>query len=522
MADEKNSRALEELERVETNNIRPACFKSTVQEVLFVLTATMAIAMSSWLAGSATVISSFVGADLDMTTAEITWITSATALASGAFLLFFGKVADLFGRKTMFIGSLALFAVIALASGFAQSPIVLDVLAGLLGLFSASAIPPAIGLLGIIYEKPSKRKNAAFACFSAGNPLGFVFGTIFSGIATQIFNWRAAYFLIAIVFIIFSIIGCFTIPRDPSVKQPFNLETLKRFDILGTILTIAGIGMFSAALSLGETAEQGWRTPYVIALLVVGLILILAFIGWEVIFEYPLMPMHIWKDKNFSLIMAILGLGFFAFTPGSFFAALFFQNVWHMSALQVAVHVLPMAVMGILVNIFAGLFMHRISNKLLMYVGTSAYTAAFLLFAVNRASDSYWAFYFPGFVLVVIGADIEFTVANMYVVSAMPKDQQSIAGAIFQAVVRLCMTIGFGITTALFNSLAQNPTLSSYWDLSTQPYSATFWFSTACAGLSICLCPFLTVGTQGSKQKSDTDEPDVDSQTASQKGTAEL
>lgn len=97
IVDENDSHSLEP---VQTNSIRPACFNSTIQEVLFVLTATMAIAMGSLSTGAITVISSFVGRDLDMTTAEITWITSASSLSSGAFLLFFGRVADLFGMYT--------------------------------------------------------------------------------------------------------------------------------------------------------------------------------------------------------------------------------------------------------------------------------------------------------------------------------------------------------------------------------------------------------------------------------------
>lgn len=89
---------MDPIHAVETNNVRPACFNSTIQEVLFVLTATMAIAMQSILAGSVTVVSSFIGRDLGMSAAQITWIASASSLSSGAFLLFFGKVADLFGK----------------------------------------------------------------------------------------------------------------------------------------------------------------------------------------------------------------------------------------------------------------------------------------------------------------------------------------------------------------------------------------------------------------------------------------
>lgn len=488
------------LHPVKTND-RPAVFKSTFQEILFVLTCTMAIAMPAYVAGMVTVISSFIGRDLNMTTAEITWLTSANSLAAGAFLLFFGGVADLFGRKAMFILSMLLFAVFALVAGFAKTAIGMDVLMGVMGLFSASAVPPAVGLLGVVYEKPGKRKNAAFACFSGGNPLGFVFGTIFSGVATNIFNWRSSYYLLAIIFLFFSIIGWFTVPKDTQAKEPFNLETLKKFDFLGVFLTIAGIGMFSAGLSLGESAPQGWKTGYVLALLIVGIVLLVTFVFWEHRFSYPLVPLHIWKDKNFTLSLCILMLGFLAFTPGAFFIALYFQDVWHMSALEVAVHVLPMAIMGIIVNIVAGLVLHRVSNKLLMYVGTIAYVIAFLLFSVNRYTSSYWDFCFTAFILMVVGADLEFNVANMYVMSSLPPSQQSIAGGIFQTVTRLCMTIGFGVTTALFNAVQENPSMSGYWDDATQPYAATFWFATACSIVSVLLVPFLSLTTQGGKAK---------------------
>lgn len=405
------------------------------------------------------------------------------------------------GRKTLFVGSFLLYSIFALAAGFTNTPISLDVLNGVMGVFSASAVPPAVGILGVEYGKPGKRKNAAFACFSAGNPLGFVFGTIFGGVATNLFGWRANFWLIAIIFFVFTIIGFFTIPKDWTDKQPLAWKSVKRFDIVGTLLTVCGIGMFSAALSLGDTAPQGWPTGYVLALLIVGFLLMIAFVFWELWFKDPIVPMNIWKDRDFSLSLAILMLGFMSFTPATFFIALFFQKVWHMSALMAAVHLLPMAVSGIIVNVIAGLILHRVSNKLLMYIGTLSYFVAFLLLVLNRTSSSYWAFCFPAFVIQVIGADLEFNVANMCVMSSMPPSQQSVAGGIFQTVAKLCMTLGLGIATAIFNAVQKNPSLAAYWDNATQPYTATFWFSVACAGLSVCLVPFLTIGTQGGKDK---------------------
>lgn len=227
---------------------RPECFQSTLQECLFVLSVTMAVAMSSFLLGSVTVMSSFAGRDLNMTTAEITWMNAASSLASGALLLFFGSVADLFGRKSMFILSMMLFAVFCIGAGFSNTGLTLDVLNGVLGIFCASAVPPAQGMLGVIYQQPGQRKNKVFACFSAGNPLGFVFGTIFSGLATQIFNWRASFFLLAIVYVLISVIAVFTVPKDVATKVSFDGETLKKLDLPGTAMMILGIGMLCAAL----------------------------------------------------------------------------------------------------------------------------------------------------------------------------------------------------------------------------------------------------------------------------------
>ncbi|KAK5017991.1 hypothetical protein LTR39_001237 [Cryomyces antarcticus] len=159
-----------------------------------------------------------------------------------------------------------------------------------------------------------------------------------------------------------------------------------------------------------------------------------------------------------------------------------------------------MAIMGIAVNIVAGLILHKVSNKLLMGIGACAYTLSFLLLALNKSNSSYWAFCFPALLLCVVGADLEFNVANMYVMSSMPRSQQSVAGGIFQTVAKLCVTLGFGISTAIFNAVAAKPPSPSGYhaaDPATQPYAAAFWFTVAASAASVCLVPWLRIGTQG-------------------------
>jgi MFS family permease len=238
-------------------------------------------------------------------------------LTAGSLLLFFGSIADLFGRKSMFIGSMFLFSVFCLGAGFSQDGMTLDILCGVLGIWSASAVPPAQGMLGTIYEKPAPRKNRVFGVFSAGNPLGFVFGIILSGLFTQIFNWRAGFFLLAIVYFCISVVAVFTVPKDTTIKQSLNDETIKKLDLPGTAMTIFGTGMFCAALryvfkllivrllipcSLASDAPNGWKTPYVLVLLILGIFLIAAFIVWENKNPHAMIPMSVFRDRDFSLV----------------------------------------------------------------------------------------------------------------------------------------------------------------------------------------------------------------------------
>jgi MFS family permease len=174
-------------------------------------------------------------------------------LTAGAFQLALGQLADLLGRKALFIIGLSFFAAGSLLASFAQNPFWMDIVCGFLGLFSAMAVPPAIGIMGAAYSVPSKRKNLAFSAFSSGNPIGFVFGSVLCGITSRIFSWRAAFILLAILWGVFAIFGFWAIPKveafEPEPLRKRIKGSLAKFDIVGTILTVFGTGMFTAGLT---------------------------------------------------------------------------------------------------------------------------------------------------------------------------------------------------------------------------------------------------------------------------------
>ncbi|KAI0395922.1 MFS general substrate transporter [Xylariaceae sp. FL0594] len=499
--DEDDPEGMSRLERIATTGFgaRPDCFKNTLQEVAFVMQATVATASSAFLSGTALIITVPVSLDLGMTQGEISWISASTSLVAGAFQLGLGQLADLLGRKAMFITGMAGFSLFSLLVAFAQNPFWMLIVCGVLGIPAAMVVPPAIGILGAAYATPSKRKNAAFSSFSAGNPLGFVFGTILCGIAAQLFSWRAAFVLLAIIWAVFTVIAFWAVPNVETYdRAPFRqrLGALKQFDYVGTILTVFGTGLFTAGLTLGP--QDGWGKAQVIALLLVGVALLVVFVFWERVFPTPLMPPHIWKDRNFSLIIVVVVLGNMSFQATGFWVAFFMQQVQKLRTLDVAVRLLPMAIAGLLWNVLAGQILHRVNNTLIMILGAASYVGAALLFSFMRADSNYWAFIFPALVLNVAGADLQFNVANMYVLQSLPAHQQSLAGGLFNVFIRLSNTAVLGISTAVFSSIESTP--AGMQDPMLK-YTRTFQTTIALAAAGLILAPFIKVGTQGNAPK---------------------
>lgn len=490
---------------------RPRCFPNLLSECLFVVTTAFAIGMNGMLNGALITMTVAIQEDLNMNSSEVTWLIAGMGLTSGAALLFFGRVADLFGRRPLLIYSMAAFTICMLITGFSKNALMAEVFLALSGIACASVVPPAIGKLGAIYEKPSRRKNRAFACFSAGNPVGFVLGAIASGLLTKI-SWRASFWGLAVIYGFFTVAAWFTTPQDTEqTLGGLNWETMKQMDWIGAILALAGIGLFTAAFTLAPEANEGWKTGYVLAMLIIGFFLMAVFLYWQSVFKYPLMPLHVWRDRNFSLLVLILSLTLYGFSGNFFWQTLAYQRVFHDSSLEVAVKLLPAALGGMLVNLLAALIMHRISNKLLFIMAALSAVVSNALLSATSKTISWWALFFPSQLFAVLSIDIMFCVTNMYVMSSLPSEQQSVAGGMFQTVTRLATTVGLGVATTVFAETGGSTEVSE--SVPWLPYQATFWVSLVGAVLGLILTPFLTIGKQGHRQKSNAHVEDQSQQT---------
>lgn len=484
---------------------------STLVSVLLVATMTTTMLVNVANTTSVSISIPTMGRELGLDEGDLQWMASVYPLSSGCLLLVFGRVADLYGRKKVFLAGTAFLTVFTLVCAFPSDIVALTVLRAIQGLGAAATIPASVGIISHHFP-PGKARSWAFATFSAGAPVGGIFGSAVGGVLTEYTakTWRSPYYLMAGITFLSLLCGMYCVDRDK-----MSTETDKRIDWLGAFIVTAGLVLIVFVLGQGELAPNKWATPYIIALLIVGVILVGIFLYWQHYLEKiqddanapysiwtppPLMRMGIWTRGNgrFSAMMAIAILEWCSFNGWCFWVQLYYQNYHGLSPMETVLRLLPMSVTGIICNLFVGLFISRISVVWLLVSGIVCTSVSALLFALIIPDASYWAFGFPAAVLTVIGADFVFSAGTIYVARVALPEEQSVAGGLFNTMTQLGTAIGITVATVVYNSInAKNGPEAD----KLPAYQGSQWasFAFGVLGAVIALVCFYGVGIVGDK-----------------------
>lgn len=438
--------------------------RSTFRSCVIVGTCTLAMGINAVCAASASIALPTIGKELDIPEERLQWILSAYSLTSGCLLLFLGRLADLYGRRRAFVlGSLSQVA-FSLGCAFANDEITLDVLRGFQGIGAAATIPAGLGILAHAFP-PSKARSWAFATFSAGAPIGASLGSNVGGVLTQVTQktWRSTFYFTAGLSALTVIGAIVSIDADKPSDEPD-----KRVDWLGAALVTAGLTLIVFVLSDGEIAPQGWRTSYIIALLIIGVLLTVAYLFWERYLERvqdspnpsnskwtppPLMRLSIWKRARgkFAVMQWVAFLNYGCFVTWQLWAQLYYQDFLHLNPVLTMVRFIPMFVTGFICNVIVALLISRVPVVFLLVVGTAATGCAALLFAVVGPGAPYWAYGFPGAILSVFGADFIFASGTIFVAKVALPHEQSVAGALFMTMTQIGTAFGLTISTIVYD-----------------------------------------------------------------------
>ncbi|HEX6460252.1 MAG TPA: DHA2 family efflux MFS transporter permease subunit [Thermoleophilaceae bacterium] len=380
-----------------------------------------------------------IGRALDFSQDNLSWVVNAYTLTFGGFLLLGGRLADLLGRRRIFIGGLVLFSVASLLGGLAQSDTWLIAARAVQGLGAALISPAALSLITTIFSEGAER-NRALGVWGAVAGSGGAAGVLLGGALTQWISWEAVLFVNVPIGLLAALAAPRLLPESRDTRQ-------RSFDVQGAVLVTGGLALLVYALV--DANNAGWGTFHTIGLGAIALALIGAFVAWEARAAHPIMPFSIFRLRTLrgaNVIGLLLGLSLFAMF---FFLSLYMQQVLGFDALKTGVSYLPLALMIIASAGVASQLTTRIGFKPVLITGFLMLTGGLVWFSQVSAGGSYLGdVLFPSLV-VGFGLGLAFVSVTIAAVMGTKPDEAGLASGLINTSQQVGGALGLAILSAI-------------------------------------------------------------------------
>ena len=386
-----------------------------------------------------------IGTDLDFATADLSWVINAYALLFGGFLLLGGRMADLVGRRRMFMAGLILFTVASLAGALAQSALWLVIARGVQGLGAALVSPAALSLVMTLFPEGAER-NKALGVWGAVAGSGGAAGAILGGVLTDAFAWQAVLY----VNIPVGIAAVALAPR--LLPEGRDLGGVRSFDLAGAVSVTAGLALLIYAVVDAETA--GWGSTQTLVLGTISLMLIAAFVAIERTAKRPLLPLRTFRNR--TLRSANIGsvLTTMALFPMWFLLTLYTQQVLGYSPLEAGLAQLPIALLIVLAAAPTQQLVTRIGPRVPLSLGLVMIAGGLLWFSQVSAGGSFLTDILGPSVLAGIGAAMAFISGTIAATTGAADDDAGLASGL----VNTSQQVGGSIGVAAIASIATSRT----------------------------------------------------------------
>jgi MFS family permease len=380
-----------------------------------------------------------LGPDLGMSPSALQWAVTAFALPSGGFLLLFGRVGDLYGRRRLFLAGLAVFGAASVLATFAWDPA--SFLAGraLQGLGAAAIVPTGMSLLTTTFPEGPAR-DRALGVSGTVLSLGFTFGMVAGGVMTDVLGWRSTMGLLAVFALL-------VLPLAPGLLPESRTPERPRLDVPGAI-TVTG-GLLAVIYALSTAAERGFGGADVIGTLVVGLALLVAFVRIESRAEEPLVSLPMLRRR--TVAWGNLG-GLATFSMMStvvFVLTLYLQETLRLSAFETGLVFGTQGVLSAVAGTYAPRVIGRLGARRTLVVslaGQGLLTA--VLLGVGEAGWSVWLAVTAVSLASMchLGAIISY---GLTVTSGVPDHEQGLATGLVTSTQQVGITVGIPLLGVL-------------------------------------------------------------------------
>jgi EmrB/QacA subfamily drug resistance transporter len=384
--------------------------------------------------------------DLHIGISELEWVFNGYALTFGVLMLTGGKLADLMGRRSIFIAGLVIFTVASLFCGLATSAGWLIGARVVQGVGSALMNPATLSIITATF--PPRQRGMAIGIWAGVSAMALAIGPLAGGLITQHLNWNWIFFINVPIGILAILVTRIVVDesRDTSAEQ--------RLDLPG--LLSSGIALFALTYGLIEANTYGWTSGRILGLFTLAAIGLLVFIVLEMRQRAPMLDLSLFKNGTFAganTVMLLVGLAMFGVF---FYNSLFIQNILGYSAVQTGASFLPMTVLIILVAPLAGKYSDRVGSRWLMGFGMLLLAASLFIFSRLDEASTFWNI-LPGLLVGGFGMALVMTPTTAAAMGSVPVDKAGVGSAVLNSGRQVGGALGIAVMGAIIAEAVTAP-----------------------------------------------------------------
>ena len=378
--------------------------------------------------------------DLHFSQTNLQWVVTAYALLFGGVLLLGGRLADVLGRRRLFIAGIVLFTVSSLLDGLAWSEGSLIGFRALQGLGAAMLSPAALSILTTTFQE-GRERNLALGIWGAASGSGGAAGVLLGGALTSALNWSWIFFINVPV-------GVLVVALSPFLLRESRADLKHRnFDFAGAASITGGLMLLVYAMT--RATQQGWGTAQTIGLLAASVALIGAFFVIELRSKAPLLPMRIFRLRTLtaSNISGLLLAG--AVFSQFFLLTLYMQQVLHYSALKTGVAYVALTLTIIAFSGVSQALATRFGVRSVLTAGLALSAVGLVLYAQLPVHGHYFWDLFPAFLVSGVGLALAFVPMSIGALTGVGEADAGVASGLINTSQQIGGAIGVAVATTL-------------------------------------------------------------------------
>lgn len=373
--------------------------------------------------------------DLQATAIGVQWVVEAYALFLSALLLVGGAFGDRYGRKRVFLIGVSLFALASIWCGLAPNIGQLIAARLLQGIGGALLVPGSLAIISASF--PVEERGRAIGTWSGFSAITTAIGPVLGGWLIENVSWRAVFFLNIPLAVAVIVISLRHIPETRAQRQRGPI------DWLGALLATVGLG--GLTFGLIESSRLTLFAAPVLAAIAIGSVALVAFVYVEAHKQSPMLPLELFRSRNFAGANLLTFLLYFALGVVLFFLTLNLIQVQGFSATAAGAALLPFVIIMFALSRWSGGLIARYGPRPPLIVGPIIAALGHALLALPGVGAGYWTGYFPGVAVLGIGMAISVAPLTTTVMSSVPEEEAGVASGVNNAVSRAASLLAIAV-----------------------------------------------------------------------------